>query len=311
MISKVLELVRLVSQLTHDLSLQKLASLLKLNEAELYELLQVLKDLNLDFSLEDQKFHLLESIEPLDAAYIYKKVKGRGRVEVIDSIDSTNTELLRRVFNLGSGDCLIAEYQSAARGRRERKWQGALGRQVTLSLSWEFASLEALTLLSVAVGVEIAQALEAYGFLGLKVKWPNDLYWHDGKLGGILVETRPRGQSIMAIIGVGINLKDLPVHNERYHSTSLDSIGKEISRNDLAVLIIDALRRACFKVASGSRSCYIELLSKRDYLSGKEVRIDTGNQIFLGLVLGINDKGELLLKEKSGHILNIAAGQFI
>ena len=146
MISKVLELVRLVSQLTHDLSLQKLASSLKLNEAELYELLQVLKDLNLDFSLEIKKFHLLESIEPLDAAYIYKKVKGRGRVEVIDSIDSTNTELLRRVFNLGSGDCLIAEYQSAARGRRERKWQGALGRQVTLSLSWEFASLEALTL---------------------------------------------------------------------------------------------------------------------------------------------------------------------
>ncbi len=312
MISQELKLVKLLSQsVNQTLAFDELKTLLKIDTSGLDNLLSKVSALGVGVALKNQQISLLDTIEFLDQAYIYQNVKGRGRIEVVDCIDSTNSELLRRASNLACGDCLIAEYQSAARGRRERKWQGALGRQVTLSLCWEFVSLESFKLLSIGVGIEIAKSLEKYGFVDIKVKWPNDLFYKEGKLGGILIETLPKQKGVSAIIGVGINLKSISLVNEERSCSCLLQSGNLITRNELAVLVINALHVACKKISSYQGSEYIQQLSKRDYLFGKKVKFVDGLDTYEGVVVGINHLGELLLKSVAGHIFNLKAGEFL
>lgn len=312
MISQVLRLLRLLSKSPNQaLGFAELKALLNIEYSSLNNLLSQISELGIRVFIKNQQVSLLDSIEFLDQTFIYKKVKGPGRIEVVDCLDSTNSELLRRAFNLTSGDCLIAEYQSAARGRRDRKWQGALGRQVTLSLYWEFSSLKSIKLLSIGVGVEIAKSLEKYGFADIKVKWPNDLYYMNGKFGGTLIETIPKKNFVGAIIGVGINLKNISLVNDERLCANLLQSGQFITRNELAVLVINALHAACSNIADNQGIDYINQLNSRDYLFNKKVRFVDGVDNYTGTVIGINYLGELLLKSENGQIYNLKAGEFL
>lgn len=128
-------------------------------------------------------------------------------VEVLAEVDSTNTELMRRA-RAGRGEpvLLVAERQSAGRGRLGRGWASAPGDSLTFSLGLPLAPRD-WGGLSLAVGVTVAEALHPR--IGLK--WPNDL-WLDGrKLAGILIETAgvtpDTGQARYAVIGIGINIR--------------------------------------------------------------------------------------------------------
>ena len=141
-------------------------------------------------------------------------------VEVLPSIDSTNTELMRRA-RAGQTEpvLLVAEQQTAGRGRLGRPWQGDVGAALTFSLGLMLQPRD-WSGLSLAVGVSLVQSLDPQGDLGVQLKWPNDLWvkrphtpegW--GKLAGILIETAlPTGSSYSAdaprycVVGVGINI---------------------------------------------------------------------------------------------------------
>src|SRR5205085_8111599 len=135
-------------------------------------------------------------------------------VDVADVVDSTSSELSRRAAR---GDIhrhlLAAECQTAGRGRRGRVWTSVVGGSLVFSLGWRFEQGAGyLSALPLAVGLAIATALEAQGFAGIELKWPNDLL-HDGrKLGGILVELSgdALGPSI-AVIGIGLNVRLPPL----------------------------------------------------------------------------------------------------
>ena len=165
--------------------------------------------------------------------------------------------------------------------------------------------------LSFFVGVEIAKSLEEYGFTDIKVKWPNDLYYKNGKLGGILIETLPKKNFVSAIIGVGINLKNISLVNDKRSCADLLQSGKFITRNELAVLVINALHAACNNIIDNQGIDYISQLNSRDYLFNKKVKFVDGVDNYSGTVIGINYLGELLLKSESGQIYNLKAGEFL
>ena len=128
-------------------------------------------------------------------------------VEVLAQIDSTNTELMRRA-KAGQLDpvLLVAERQTAGRGRLGRDWRsdGADGDaqpSLTFSLGLPLAP-QNWSGLSLAVGVSVAQSLHP----GLRLKWPNDIWLQDRKLGGILIETGSFGEVRYVVIGIGINI---------------------------------------------------------------------------------------------------------
>lgn len=133
-------------------------------------------------------------------------------VEVLPEVDSTNSELMRRA-RAGRPDpvLLVAERQTAGRGRMGRQWHsgaqatGQRGQALTFSLGLNLAPPD-WSGLSLAVGLSVAQSLHP----DIRLKWPNDLWWHDRKLAGILIETFNWGEasaSRYVVIGVGLNLR--------------------------------------------------------------------------------------------------------
>ena len=141
-------------------------------------------------------------------------------LEIAWSLDSTNSELMRRADGgAPSGSVVVADRQRAGRGRRGRSWLSEPARSLTFSVLWRFAGrTERLAGLSLAVGVALARALENLGAGGIGLKWPNDVILQTdcghAKLAGILVELSSDRRGAAAVIGIGLNLEtpsgDLP-----------------------------------------------------------------------------------------------------
>lgn len=138
---------------------------------------------------------------------------GRFDVDALAECDSTNSELLRRAERgAPSGSVIVADRQSAGRGRRGRSWLSAPEASLTFSVLWRFEGpLTRLAGLSLAVGVALARALGGLGARGVRLKWPNDVLLERGesfgKLAGILVELSSDRRAAQAVIGIGLNLQ--------------------------------------------------------------------------------------------------------
>lgn len=132
-------------------------------------------------------------------------------------VGSTNSIL---VAEARAGDArpkiLLAERQTAGRGRRGREWQQPIGTGLSFSLRWQFdAGFNVLSGLSLAVGVWVAEVLQQFGF-DISLKWPNDLYYNQAKLGGVLVEVDGDVDGpVTVVVGVGINLLKTPTVDQR------------------------------------------------------------------------------------------------
>jgi BirA family transcriptional regulator, biotin operon repressor / biotin---[acetyl-CoA-carboxylase] ligase len=128
-------------------------------------------------------------------------------VEVVPEIGSTNTELMRRArAGRMAPVLLVAEQQTAGRGRLGRDWHSAAGQSLTFSLGLPLAPAS-WSGLSLAVGVSLAESLHPR----IQLKWPNDLWLDDRKLAGILIETASfseREARRYAVVGVGINIAE-------------------------------------------------------------------------------------------------------
>jgi len=149
-----------------------------------------------------------------------------------ESVSSTNDcllELLNIDPQLPNNTVIIAKTQTAGKGRQGRSWISPPG-NIYLSLYWQFTgNLDKLYGLSLVVGIAIARMLTAYGVPEIKLKWPNDIFWRQYKLGGILIETKPGKNNIInAIIGIGLNIKEV---NNYQDQVTQDCIGLETILN--------------------------------------------------------------------------------
>ncbi|MBV8635977.1 MAG: biotin--[acetyl-CoA-carboxylase] ligase, partial [Burkholderiaceae bacterium] len=132
----------------------------------------------------------------------------RVAIKVVAETGSTNADLLAAAAQLREATLLIAENQTAGRGRAGRSWQSEPGATLTFSLAWKFdLPPQALVGLPLAVGTVIAETLARFD-VDAKLKWPNDVLLGRDKMAGVLIETAPfaQGDSIWAVIGIGINV---------------------------------------------------------------------------------------------------------
>ena len=167
------------------------------------------------------------ALDLLDAAWLARACPAAA-VQVLTITDSTNSALARQSPR-ANGDAILAEYQSAGRGRRGRTWQSPFAGQIILSMSWHYPNPHDTAALSIALGIAAAEALRAADY-PVQLKWPNDLYLHGRKLGGILLETALNSSGAHTIAGIGINL--LPPPNPGQPVASLSECGT-IARNPL------------------------------------------------------------------------------
>lgn len=252
--------------------------------------------------------------DPLDEKDI--RARAASYCNVLDvivqpTVGSTNDWCLQQCK---SGRALpfacFAEEQTSGKGRRGKRWITAPGSNIAMSLSWSFTiSHLPMQLLSFAIAIAVVNTLSAFRLKHIAIKWPNDVYIHDRKIAGILIETLTSGKGddgeveSAAVIGVGLNV-DMPDEYIASTSVTLTDITQELkslsmdaaNRQDVASLLLQNIVSACEKFSSNYLSVLDEFRDRYDYCKNKTVEILLDNQETLsGVAMGVNDAAELLV----------------
>lgn len=183
-----------------------------------------------------------------------------------------------------AGTLIVANTQTAGRGRLGRSWRSEPGAGLWLTLIERPADASALDVLSLRVGLALAPALDSFAGTPVQLKWPNDLYLRGRKLAGILIEARWReGHPEWVAIGVGINLR-APAGEPL-----AIGLGAEVSRDAVLAVIAPALRAAA-GCAGALSAAEIDAFAARDLAAGRRCVEPVD-----GTVVGIDASGALLV----------------
>lgn len=217
-------------------------------------------------------------------------------VEVLPEIDSTNTELMRRA-RAGRGEpvLLVAQAQTAGRGRLGRAWSSTPGASLTFSLGLPLAPADWAGL-SLAAGVGLAEALDPR--VGLK--WPNDLWVDDRKLGGILVETASFGDAAAgryAVIGVGLNIAPRSGEGLSTPPAALAELMPGATAESTLERVAPALVTAVLAFQVYGFAPFVARFQARDVLRDRAVALSDGQA---GTAHGVTDAGALLVHTAAG-----------
>jgi BirA family biotin operon repressor/biotin-[acetyl-CoA-carboxylase] ligase len=230
-------------------------------------------------------------------------------VEVVPETGSTNADLLARAPALAAPVLLVAENQTAGRGRAGRSWLSSSGGSLTFSLAWHFdGGPQRLAGLPLAVGVALAETLARLG-VQVQLKWPNDLLKDGNKLAGILIETQaaPAGGT-WTVIGVGLNLV-MPDELEEKIGRTVAAVPwlAQMDRDALMAALLDGLATSLREFAGAGFGAFAARWNLRHAYQGQTVRIiDHGAVLHEGVAAGVDDGGRLLLDTDAGRITIVA-----
>ena len=250
-----------------------------------------------------------EKIKALLEKSVFKE-----NIVIYKSLSSTNSrakELCAQ--DAPHGTIVLAEEQTAGRGRMERKWFSPSHKNILISLllrpDMEADNIYSLTLTLALAGID---AIKELCGLSAMIKWPNDIYLNNKKLAGILTEFSVRGnRPVYVILGMGMNVNWHPDEESGmlFTSTSLaKERGAHVSRNRL---IAEILKRfeclyndlICKRTEEFTRRC-----NSLSLLTGKMVSVDTGDELIRGKVIGLDKDGGLILEIQDGETRKILNG---
>ncbi|MES1923678.1 biotin--[acetyl-CoA-carboxylase] ligase [Salinisphaera sp. T31B1] len=275
-----------------------------------------LRAMGLDiYSVAGRGYRLRMPIELLDATRIRRGLSGAcaaalDELVVAERLDSTNAELARRPG--GVTRACLAEYQSAGRGRAQRAWASPFAANLYLSVAREMhAAPAALGALSLAVGARVAEALEALGATDIALKWPNDLWAGERKLGGILIEHRGEvGGGARLIVGLGLNVAMEPAQ-----ASAIDQPWTRLAdhcevlpeRNRLAAAMLEAVLTAMIEFEADGFAVFRERWATYDRVRDRPVRVIEARGERQGVARGIADDGALRV-EIDGQMVAVYSG---
>lgn len=295
---------------------EELARHLRVSRSAVWKAAGTLRALGAELhAVRNRGYRLSRATEPLAAAAVREHLP-RGlrervaRLEAVWSIASTNTALLERSGpESGASEVLLAEHQTAGRGRRGRAWLAPPGGAICLSLSWMFREVPPdLGALGLAVGVCALRALTAFHVRNLGLKWPNDLLIGERKLGGVLIDLRAESAGpAYVVIGIGLNVALGEAVLGKIAAAGLAagdlaSAGSDApSRNRLAAGLIAECLRGLTEFERQGLKPFIDEWRAADGLRGRpvEVRAAEGTTA-RGFARGIDVHGALMLDTPAG-----------
>ncbi len=224
-------------------------------------------------------------------------------VEIVAQTDSTNSELMRRAKAGQTGPVLlVAEHQTAGRGRLGRDWfdvgtsQKSPDLMVSLGLELAPANWSGLSL---AVGISIAECLHPQ----LRLKWPNDLLFNGRKLAGILIETAPLPERSgrYVVIGIGINILPREAQGLATPPASMAELLPDMDASAALRCIASPLVATVKQFEQFGFSLFQRRFNALDALAGQEVTVSGGNPV-AGIARGVDGMGSLLLQSSDGVV---------
>jgi BirA family biotin operon repressor/biotin-[acetyl-CoA-carboxylase] ligase len=294
---------------------EALAAALGVSRSAIWKAAAALKALGSELhAVRNRGYRLARGAEPLDPAKIRERLAREtrehvARIDVAWSIDSTNSALLARANPAdGVAEVLLAEYQTAGRGRRGRLWLAPPGGALCLSMSWTFGEVpQELGALGLAIGVCALRALRTHGIDAVTLKWPNDLLIGERKLGGVLIDLRAESAGpASVVIGIGINLTlgaalTAQIAQSGTAATDLASVLQPLpGRNALAASLVSACVTGLRAFAREGLKPFIEDWRAVDALRGRAVNVSAADGVARGVARGIDLRGALMLETPQG-----------
>lgn len=276
-----------------------LGQALGLTRAAVWKRLQQLKSLGVELEqVRGRGYRLRHGLRLLEQPVIAALLDAPLALEVHDELASTNDRGLELARSAAVQPvAILAERQSAGRGRLGRRWESPLGHNLYLTLVWPFTAGVQLQGLSLVVGLVLAETLTQLGLRDAGIKWPNDLHVRRRKLGGILLElsgdleARP-----IAVIGVGVNgwLGDeLAGRIDQPATDWLTEVGQPLDRNRLAGLLLHGLQQALPLFAASGFAAFRARWQAFDLCAGQSLWLVQGQARRQVRALGVADDGAL------------------
>jgi BirA family biotin operon repressor/biotin-[acetyl-CoA-carboxylase] ligase len=295
---------------------EELARRLRVSRSAVWKAAGTLRALGAELQgVRNRGYRLSAATEPLVSAairaHLPRELRARVvRLETVWSIASTNSALLERTGpENGASEVLLAEHQSAGRGRRGRAWLAPPGGAICLSMSWTFREVPPdLGALGLVIGVCALRALTAFNVRNSGLKWPNDLLIEERKLGGVLIDLRAESAGpAYVVIGIGLNVALGEALLRKIAAAGLPAAdltragSAAPSRNRLAARLIGECLRGLTEFERAGLKPFMEEWRAADALRGRpvEVRAAEGTTT-RGFARGIDVHGALMLETPAG-----------
>lgn len=299
----------------------QLGEQLGVSRTAIWKQVQQLPSLGLDVTTKkNEGYCLAKPLQLLDVELLEAQLLAANSSLALNFypvIDSTNSELARR---LAAGETrqpllLLAEMQTAGRGRRGRDWFSPYAASLSLSLSFQVeGGANVLQGLSLAVGVVIKQVLEQQGINGVQLKWPNDLYLNNAKLGGILIElSGDFSGPCNLVVGLGLNVfrpqQPIPLELDQPVAFLSDLNGVELCRTRLVAELAVALEQLLSDYAKEGFIPWQAKWNAAHIWAGEKAFIITPAQQVAVTLGGVTNTGELQVIYEDGSQGVINAGE--
>ena len=300
---------------------ESLGERLGVSRTAVWKQLQKLESIGLQLeSIKGTGYRVPAGFELLDPECIHGQLtvhKGLrpNQLHIFHNIDSTNKYLRERADNPDyARSIVLAESQSGGRGRRGKTWVSPFGANIYMSILWDFErGAEGLEGLSLAVGVAVRRALLELGLEHVQLKWPNDIYIGQMKLGGILLEMLgdPAGHCSV-VVGVGINVS-MPTTAataiDQDWTDIVSQLAEPISRNRLAAALINHILVVLDSFQISGFGPYRDEWQSADAFKGQQATVTTVRDAISGTVIGVDSGGALEMELAGGEIQRFIGGE--
>lgn len=247
---------------------------------------------------------------------LMSRVFGRREYFYYREIDSTNNRALELAADgYPEGTVVVAETQTAGRGRRGRTWYSPPRHGLYLSVILRpQLPVREIPRVSLVIGVAVAETLEAAFQLPARIKWPNDILINNRKIAGVLSEVVTGSQGIDCIVtGIGLNinnpLQDFPGDLRTAPTSVLAEKETPVSRVRVLQELLMHLETRYYQLLEGNFNGILDKGKSLSTIIGKEVEYDSQNGPAIGQAVDIDDNGFLLVKDKSGKIHTVISGE--
>ena len=232
------------------------------------------------------------------------------KLDIFDCIYSTQQFLKNQNIEQYDNHVCLAEYQTTGNGRMHKHWYSSFGQNLLFSIKMSFRrKFLAVSSLTLVLGLTVIKILEPLILPNrLMIKWPNDIYYKDKKIAGILTEViTDNANTCNVIIGLGLNVNMTTLQKLNMEQwTSLKKItSKNFDRNNICTLLINNIIHTVKAFNKLDHPKYLPDWHQYDYLFGKKIDVSNGSKSMTGISKGINSDGYLLLEIKNRTIIPI------
>lgn len=296
---------------------EELSKKLGISRTAIWKHIRILRSQGYNIESVNKKGYRLvdEPTDLLNPQNIYRNLKTKfigKNVLHFETIDSTNDYAKKIGNELRDGSVIISEEQTKGKGRLGRVWESKAGEGIWMSIILKPNIIpNKAPFITLIAGASIVKALNILG-VDAKIKWPNDITINNKKLSGILTELSAEIERVnYIVVGIGMNVKDTDFEEElKDKATSLYKENYNVSRIDIVKEILCQFEKLYLDyIEKDDKKEVLDICRQYSAIINKEIYVIKNDQKELVDCIGINEEGNLIIKNKDGKLEEIMSGE--